>query len=436
MNITIIGTGYVGLTVGTCLAETGNDVTCVDKDQEIVDRLTRGKAPFYEPGLDDLLERNVDEDRLSFTADLESAIAGANIIYVTVGTPPDDDGSADLSAVLEVAESIGEAMDGPKMVVIKSTVPVGTAEKVRKKVAKKTDEDFQVVSNPEFLKEGNAVDDFMKPDRIVIGTDSEEVKETLEDLYEPFVRTTGNPILFMDNRSAEMVKYAANTMLAARVSLMNELANLSEKLGADIDNVRRGIGYDHRIGTHFIFPGTGYGGSCFPKDVQALMDLGNKKGAEMRMAWAIHTVNEKQKKVLAEKIVDYFGPNLTTKRIAVWGLSFKPGTDDMRNAPSIDLINKLIEGGAEVVAHDPVAIETAKDVLPQEVKYNHDQYQTLDDADGLAVVTEWKKFRNPNFEKMKQFMNFPVIFDGRNIYDPSKLEKLGFYYEGIGRSAG
>ncbi|MFB6214459.1 MAG: UDP-glucose/GDP-mannose dehydrogenase family protein [Candidatus Bipolaricaulia bacterium] len=434
MDISVIGTGYVGLTVGTCLAETGSDVTCVDKDQEVVDQLTEGKAPFYEPGLDDLLERNVNEDRLEFTTELESAVTGAEMIYITVGTPPDDDGSADLSAVLKVAESIGSAMDEHKIIVNKSTVPVGTARKVSNKIAKNTDAPFEVVSNPEFLKEGNAVDDFMKPDRIVVGTKSEEVEEIFEDLYEPFVRTTGNPILFMDNRSAEMVKYAANTMLASRVSLMNELANLSEKLGADIENVRKGIGYDHRIGTHFIFAGTGYGGSCFPKDVQALVNLGKQKEVDMKMAKAIHRVNEQQKEILAEKISDYFDGQLSDKKIAVWGLSFKPGTDDMRNAPSINLISNLVDAGAEVVAHDPIAIDTAKDELPEEVKFDEDQYQTLTDADALAIVTEWKKFRNPNFDKIKEFMANPAIFDGRNIYDPSKLQKIGFYYEGIGRS--
>ncbi|MCF7890543.1 UDP-glucose/GDP-mannose dehydrogenase family protein [Candidatus Bipolaricaulota bacterium] len=434
MDITVIGTGYVGLTVGVCLAETGNDVTCVDKDQDVVDQLTGGKVPFYEPGLDDLLERNVTEDRLEFTTELESAVTGAEIIYITVGTPPDDDGTADLSAVLKVAESIGSAMNEYKIVVNKSTVPVGTAQKVRNKIAEKADAQFDVVSNPEFLKEGNAVNDFMKPDRIVVGTKNEEVEETFEDLYEPFVRTTGNPILFMDNRSAEMVKYAANTMLASRVSLMNELANLSEKLSADIENVRKGIGYDHRIGTHFIFAGTGYGGSCFPKDVQALKNLGEKKDTDMKMAKAIHRVNEQQKEILAEKINSYFDGQLSDKKIAVWGLSFKPGTDDMRNAPSINLINNLLEQEAKVVAHDPIAIDTAKEELPEEVKFNEDQYQTLNDADALAVVTEWKKFRNPNFDKIKEFMSNPAVFDGRNIYDPAKLQKLGFYYEGIGRA--
>jgi len=436
MKITVIGTGYVGLTVGACLAETGNDVTCMDKDQEVVGQLNRGKLTFYEPELDNLLERNTQEDRLNFTTDLKSAVNRAKIIYITVGTPPDEDGAADLSGVLEVASSIGEMMNEQKIVVNKSTVPVGTADKVRKKISQNTDQNFDVVSNPEFLKEGNAVDDFMKPDRIVIGTGSKEVEETFEDLYEPFVRTTGNPILFMDNRSAEMVKYAANTMLASRVSLMNELANLSEELGADIENVRRGIGYDHRIGTHFIFAGTGYGGSCFPKDVQALINLGEQKNTDMKMARAIHRVNERQKEIIAEKIVNYLGGDLSDKKIAVWGLSFKPGTDDMRNAPSINLINHLVDHNAEVVAHDPIAIENAKEELPEDVNFDDDQYQTLADADALAVVTEWKKFRNPNFDKMKEFMNNPAIFDGRNIYDPAKLQKLGFYYEGIGRRAG
>ncbi|MFW6049303.1 MAG: UDP-glucose dehydrogenase family protein [Candidatus Bipolaricaulota bacterium] len=434
MKITVIGTGYVGLTVGTCLAETGNDVICVDKNQDVVDKLCQGELTFHEPALDDLLERNVNEERLDFTTEVERAVKFADIAYITVGTPPDGDGSADISAVLEVARSIGRTMEEPKIVVNKSTVPVGTADRVRKTLSGETDEEFHVVSNPEFLKEGNAVDDFMKPDRIVVGTDSEEVKEALEDLYEPFVRTTGHPILFMDNRSAEMVKYAANTMLASRVSLMNELANLSEKLGADIENVRRGIGYDHRIGTHFIFAGTGYGGSCFPKDVRALINLGKETGREMKMAKAIHEVNEAQKEILADKIIRYLDGDLTDKEVAVWGLSFKPGTDDMRNAPSINLINRLIELGAEVVAHDPVAIEMAKEELPTEVVFNGDQYETLKGADALAVVTEWKKFRNPNFERMKESMKNPAIFDGRNIYDPAKMQELGFYYEGIGRS--
>jgi len=436
MKIAVIGTGYVGLTVGTCLAETGNDVICIDKDEETVEKLCKGKPPFYEPGLDDLLERNIKEDRLEFTTDFESNVRKSSIIYITVGTPPDDDGSADLSAVLGVAESIGKAMTEPKIVVNKSTVPVGTADKVRKKIDQNTDHDYHVVSNPEFLKEGNAVDDFMKPDRIVIGTKSREVEETFEDLYEPFVRTTGNPILFMDNRSAEMVKYAANTMLASRVSLMNELANLSEKLSADIENVRKGLGYDHRIGTHFIFAGTGYGGSCFPKDVQALINLGEQKDTDMKMAKAIHRVNENQKEVLAEKIINYLDGDMSGKKVAVWGLSFKPGTDDMRNAPSISLINNLVDHGAEVIAHDPVAIENAREELPEEVDFDDDQYETLTGADALAVVTEWKKFRNPNFDKIKKIMNNPAIFDGRNIYDPDKLTNLGFYYEGIGRTTG
>ena len=365
---------------------------------------------------------------------MESAVHYGNIIYITVGTPPRDDGSADLSGVLEVARSIGEIMDESKIVVNKSTVPVGTADKVREEIGQHTDQDFDVVSNPEFLKEGNAVDDFMKPDRIVVGTKSEAVEEIFEDLYEPFVRTTGNPILFMDNRSAEMVKYAANTMLASRVSLMNELANLSEELGADIENVRRGIGYDHRIGTHFIFAGTGYGGSCFPKDVQALINLGEQKDTKMQLAEAIHQVNERQKGILAEKIIDYLDGDMSNKKVAVWGLSFKPGTDDMRNAPSIDLINNLLDHGAEVVAHDPIAIDNAREVLPEEVTFDDDQYRTLKEADAMAVVTEWKKFRNPNFDKMKEFMANPAIFDGRNIYDPGKLTNLGFYYEGIGRA--
>ena len=434
MRIAVIGTGYVGLTVGVGLAETGNDVTCVDKDQGVVDQLSQGKLTFHEPELDDLLERNVNEDRLNFTTDLESAVQYGDIIYITVGTPPKDDGSADLSGVLKVARSIGETMDESKIVVNKSTVPVGTADKVREEVDQNTDQDFDVVSNPEFLKEGNAVDDFMKPDRIVVGTKSEAVEEIFEDLYEPFVRTTGNPILFMDNRSAEMVKYAANTMLASRVSLMNELANLSEELGADIENVRRGIGYDHRIGTHFIFAGTGYGGSCFPKDVQALINLGEQKDTKMQLAEAIHQVNERQKGILAEKIIDYLDGDMSKKKVAVWGLSFKPGTDDMRNAPSIDLINNLLDHGAEVVAHDPIAIDNAREVLPEEVTFDDDQYRTLKEADAMAVVTEWKKFRNPNFDKMKEMMANPAIFDGRNIYDPVKLTNLGFYYEGIGRA--
>lgn len=434
MKITVIGTGYVGLTVGACLAETGNDVICVDKDQDIINTLDQGKLTFHEPELDDLLKRNLKEERLHFTTNQESAIHFGDIIYITVGTPPDDAGAADISAVLDVAESIGQAMTQGKIVVTKSTVPVGTADEVANTIERETNKEFHVVSNPEFLKEGNAVDDFMKPDRIVIGTNEPAVKKTFEDLYEPFVRTTGNPILFMDNRSAEMVKYAANTMLASRVSLMNELAKLSEKLGTDIENVRRGIGYDHRIGTHFIFAGTGYGGSCFPKDVQALISLGEEKGTEMEMARAIHEVNERQKEILAEKILRYLDGNLKGKQIGVWGLSFKPGTDDMRNAPSINLIKRLIDRGAKVVAHDPVAITAAREVLPEKVTFNKNQYETLKGAHALAVVTEWKKFRNPNFDKMKEVMKNPAVFDGRNIYDPAKLKDLGFYYEGIGRT--
>lgn len=433
MNIAVIGTGYVGLTVGTCLAETGNDVTCVDKDETVVEGLKNGNVPFYEPGLEDMLKRNVKEDRLTFTTDLSSGVSEASIVYITVGTPPDDDGSADLSSIRTVGKSLGELIEEDKIVVIKSTVPVGTAEEIKQLIDEGSDVQVDVVSNPEFLKEGNAVDDFMKPDRIIIGSESDEANETLTDLYEPFVRTTGNPILTMDNRSAEMVKYAANTMLASRVSLMNELARLSEEVDADIEEVRKGIGYDHRIGTHFIFAGTGYGGSCFPKDVQALISLGSDRDLDMRMAKAIHGVNEKQKKILSQKIIEYFNGTVSDKKVAIWGLSFKPGTDDMRNAPSIEVINELMKRGAEVVAHDPVANERAKGKFDNGVSFNDDQYDTLKETDALAVITEWKKFRNPNFERVKELMDNPAIFDGRNIYDPEKLKGLGFYYEGIGR---
>jgi len=432
-SIAVVGTGYVGLTVGACLAEYGNVVTCVDSDAERIESLLQGSLPFYEPGLPELVGRNQAVGRLSFTTDLDDAVKRSLLIYITVGTPDAGDGSADLQQVETAAAAIGKAMNGYRIIVMKSTVPVGTSELVRDVISRTTDEDFDVVSNPEFLKEGNAIADFTRPDRIVIGTSNRESAAVLQELYAPFVRTTGNPILVMDSASAEMVKYAANAMLATRISVMNEFANLSERVGADIESVRQGIGHDHRIGNHFIFAGVGFGGSCFPKDLKALIQLGRRHGCKMEIASAVERVNEEQKQVLAEKVIERFGSSLTGRRIAVWGLSFKPKTDDIRNAPSLAVVERLLGDGASVAVYDPAAMNRAKEILGDRVTYSETHYDALEDADALLVVTEWAEFRNADFKRIRRLMRTPVLFDGRNIYDPQMTRDEGFEYHGIGR---
>ncbi len=432
MKLCVIGTGYVGLVAGTCFAESGNDVVCVDIDAEKIERLKRGEVPIYEPGLEELIRRNVAEGRLSFTTDLADAVRRSLLCFIAVGTPQGDDGSADLGAVIRVAAEIAEAMDGYKVIVTKSTVPVGTAERIRQVIASRTRHPFDVVSNPEFLKEGAAIEDFMKPDRVVIGTDSERARELLRELYEPFVRTE-QPILFMSTASAEMTKYCANSMLAARISLMNEFANLCERVGANIDDVRRGVGFDRRIGQHFLFPGVGYGGSCFPKDVKAVIRTAEQYGLDFRMLRAAEEVNARQKQLLVEKVMQHFGEYLRGMRFAVWGLSFKPRTDDMREAPSITIIEALLRARAEVHAHDPEALGEAKKIFGDRIHYHRVNYDALRGADALLIVTEWNEFRRPDFDRMKQLMKHPVIFDGRNIYDPEDMAARGFVYYSIGR---
>ena len=427
----MVGVGYVGLVTGTCLAESGNEVLCVDNDTRKIALLKKGKVPIYEPGLEMLIARNVKEKRLIFTTDLARGVKDSLIIFIAVGTPPADDGASDLSQVFAVAREIGRTMKTYKIVVTKSTVPVGTAEKVNSIIAQVTKHSFDMVSNPEFLKEGAAIEDFMKPDRIILGVEKPEVEEAMKELYAPFVRT-GNPILTMDIRSAEMTKYAANAMLATRISFMNELANLCEVAGADINAVRSGIGSDPRIGSSFLFPGVGYGGSCFPKDVQAMIKTAEEHQHRLKILPAVEDTNQKQKVLLAEKVIKRFKKNLKDKTIAVWGLSFKPNTDDMREAPSITIINALLKYGATVKAYDPVATTSAKKVFKDTIHYAKDNYTLLKGADALTVITEWNEFRRPDFEKMLKLMKSPIIFDGRNIYSPKKLKAMGFEYYGIG----
>jgi len=432
MKIAIIGTGYVGLVTGTCFAETGNDVICVDNNMDKIENMKSGIMPIYEPGLDELAKRNVKEGRLFFTTDIKHAIESSLFVFICVGTPPKKDGSADLSSVWNVAESIGKNINGYKIIVTKSTVPVGTTDRVKEIVSKGSKQQFDVASNPEFLKEGAAIDDFMKPDRIVIGTEDPRVEELLKELYSPFVRT-GKPILAMNIRSSELTKYAANAMLATRISFMNEIANLCEKVGADINMVRIGMGTDPRIGSSFLFPGVGYGGSCFPKDVRAIVEVGRDVGYEMKILPMVEEVNQYQKQLLAYKIIEYFKGNIKGRKIAVWGLAFKPRTDDMRDAPAIEIINKLLEAGALIEAYDPVAIHEAKKIFADKIKYGEKNYDILNNADALAVITEWNEFREPDFERLKSVMKHPVIFDGRNIYDGKKIKAKGFDYIGIGR---
>jgi UDPglucose 6-dehydrogenase len=431
VNIGVVGTGYVGLVVGACLAETGNVVRCVDSDAEKISRLYKGEIPIFEPGLEELVVRNAAEERLRFTTDLASTVAESEVIFIAVGTPQDEDGSADLRHVLEVARGIGKSMNGYKIVVNKSTVPVGTAARVREEIAALTSHPFSVVSNPEFLKEGTAIDDFLKPDRVVIGTGEPEVEAVMRRLYEPFVRT-GKPILVMSPPSAELTKYAANAMLASRISFMNEIANYCDQVGADVRDIRMGMGTDSRIGASFLFPGVGYGGSCFPKDVKALIRMGREAGVPFHVVEAVDRTNEKQKSILVGRVEAHLG-GLASRVVAVWGLAFKPRTDDMREAPAIAIIEGLLRGGAAVRAYDPKAEEWARHVLGDRVTLCGRAYEAAEGADALVVVTEWNEFREPDFGRLKEVMRHAAVFDGRNIYDPATLRSRGFHYEGIGR---
>ncbi len=432
MRIAVIGTGYVGLVAGTCFAESGNTVTCVDIDEEKVRRLHDGVIPIYEPGLEEILKRNVNDGRLKFTTNYTEAIPKAEVVFIAVGTPPGEDGSADLKYVLAAARSIGEAMTGYLVVVDKSTVPVGTARKVQAALAESTDHPFDVVSNPEFLKEGAAIDDFMKPDRVVIGSDNQTAADVMDELYGPFVRT-GNPIIHMDVESAELTKYAANAMLATRISFMNEISNICIRVGANVDAVRKGIGSDARIGSKFLFAGLGYGGSCFPKDVQAIVRTSAEYGYDFKILQAVEAVNENQKALLSELVFNHYGKNLSGKRFAVWGLSFKPNTDDMREAPSVVVIKALLAAGATVTAFDPEAVEESKKHhLGDSIEYAEAPMDALEGATALILITEWNEFRRPDFDRVKELLVDPVIFDGRNIYSRGRLEKRGFTYYGVG----
>jgi UDPglucose 6-dehydrogenase len=432
VNISVIGTGYVGLVVGACLAETGNNVCCADIDARKIERLKKNDIPIYEPGLEPLVERNQREERLAFTTDLEAAIAGSEVIFIAVGTPPGEDGSADLQHVLQVASLIGRHATREVVVVTKSTVPVGSAAKVGEAVSKEARFAFYLCSNPEFLKEGAAVEDFMRPDRVVLGVDSAQARKIMTELYAPFVRT-GKPILLMDIASAEMTKYAANGMLATRISFMNEIANLCDKLGANVDFVRKGIGSDTRIGQSFLFPGPGYGGSCFPKDVKALVRIGEECGVPLNVLAAVQSANERQKEVLLAKLRNALGGQLKGRRIAMWGLAFKAGTDDMREAPSLTLIDGLLGEGVSICAHDPAAVEHTRGLLGNRIDYAETNYEALSGADALVVVTDWNEYRNPDFDRVKRTLRQPVIVDGRNLYDVEKMRGLGVRYHSIGR---
>ncbi len=436
MKIAIAGTGYVGLVTGTCFAEVGIDVVCVDVDEKKIENLKKGIIPIYEPGLEEMVHRNFEKGRLHFSTDLGASIQDADVVFSAVGTPPDEDGSADLKYVLDVARTVGKNMQDYVLMVTKSTVPVGTAEKVRKAmkdelIKRKSDLDFDVASNPEFLKEGAAIDDFMKPDRIVVGVDSEKAQKIMQKLYKPFT-LNGHPVIFMDIVSAEMTKYAANSMLATKISFMNDIANLCEIVGADVNMVRKGIGSDTRIGPKFIYPGAGYGGSCFPKDVKALIKTAEENKYSLRVLKAVEEVNEDQKSVMFHKINNYFDGDLKGKRIALWGLSFKPKTDDMREAPSLVIIDKLLKAGATVKAYDPEAMEESKRRIGDIIDYAPDQYDALIDADCLLLITEWTEFRFPNFNVMKKLMKNHLIFDGRNVFDVAEMKERGFKYSCIG----
>ena len=432
MKICVIGTGYVGLVAGAGFADMGNDVVCCDVDAQKIEGLKRGVMPIYEPGLDKLVTSNAAEGRLTFTTDVKTGVAGAEVILLAVGTPPGPDGSADLSFILKAAEQVGAALTGWAVVVTKSTVPVGTGDKIEAIIKKVTKHECAVTSNPEFLKEGDAVSDFMKPDRVVVGTDDKRAIETLRALYAPFTRTTDR-MLVMDRRSAELTKYAANSMLATRISFMNDLANLCELLGADIELVRKGMGSDARIGPRFLFAGPGFGGSCFPKDLRAAISTGREVGYKLEVLDAVVAVNERQKRRLGDKIVAHFGGDLSGKRIAIWGLAFKPGTDDIREAPALVLIDRLLAAGAVVSATDPVAIEAVRKQLGDRIEYQESHYECARGADALALVTEWHEFRRPSFERLKSIMRQPVLFDGRNVWNPAELRAVGFTYYGIGR---
>ena len=434
MNLAVIGTGYVGLVAGTCFAETGNDVVCVDIDEEKIAMLKSGKVPIYEPGLEEIVRRNAEDQRLSFTNELGSAVKKSEIIFIAVGTPQSATGHANLSYVEATARSIGKAMNGFKIIVTKSTVPVGTADLIKGWLSEETRQPFAVASNPEFMKEGAAVEDFMKPDRVVLGGDNPEALETLKELYEPFLRT-GNPILVMDSRSAEMSKYAANAMLATKISFINEIACLCEELRADVSEVRRAISLDRRIGPHFIFPGVGYGGSCFPKDIRAMISMAGDNRA-MPLLTAVEHVNERQKGRLFDKVKNHFGDDLSRLTFAIWGLAFKPRTDDMRDAPSIVVIKALLDAGSRVQAFDPEAMEEARKIFGDRIQYTHRNYDALHGAAALLILTEWNEFRRPDFTRIKSLLKQPVIFDGRNIFDPADLRKLGFTYYSIGRNDG
>lgn len=431
-KIAVVGTGYVGLVTGTCFAETGNHVVCIDIDKNKVDKMLRGEIPIYEPNLSVLFERNIKANRLNFTTDLVEGIKDAEIIFLALPTPPGEDGSADLSYILGVAEQLGKIMTEYKVIVDKSTVPVGTAEKVHNMIAKNASVDFDVVSNPEFLREGFAVDDFMKPDRVVIGSSSEKAQKIMEQLYKPFVRQ-GNPILFMDEKSAELTKYAANSFLATKITFMNEIANFCELVGADVDKVRIGIGSDDRIGKRFLFPGIGYGGSCFPKDVQALVNSGNENAFSFEILKAVMNVNESQKTILLPKIKNYFRGNLEGKKIALWGLAFKPDTDDIREAPALYMIDALTKEGATICAYDPEAMKNVEREIGDKVIYAKDEYEALINADALVICTEWGVFRNPDFDRIGELLKDKVIFDGRNLFDSEEMNEKGFYYNSIGR---
>ncbi len=432
MKIAVIGTGYVGLVTGTCLAETGNNVICVDINEEKIKKMQAGEVPIYEPGLDVLFHRNIAQDRLSFTTDLASAVESAQIIFMALPTPPGGDGAADLSYILGAAKDISKLVTSYKVIVNKSTVPVGTADQVAAVFKANTDIEIDVVSNPEFLREGVAVDDFMKPDRVVIGTSSEKAQKLMAELYAPYVRQ-GNPIFFMDERSSELTKYAANSFLATKITFMNEIANLCEIVGADVDSVRKGIGSDDRIGKRFLFPGIGYGGSCFPKDVQALSIAAEAHNYDFQILKAVMEVNEKQKTVMVHKILKYFKNDINGKHFALWGLAFKPETDDIREAPALYIIDELVQRGATVTAFDPEAMKNVKSTVGNKINFAENQYDALKNADALLIATEWSVFRNPDFEKMDSVLANKVIFDGRNLFDLQKMIDLGYYYNSIGR---
>jgi len=432
MKIAVIGTGYVGLVTGTCFAETGNTVICVDIDEQKINKLSRGEMTIYEPGLEKLLRRNLREGRLKFTTDLADSVNESVLILLALPTPPGEDGSADLSAILKVANDLGKIIKEYKVIIDKSTVPVGTAEKVRKAIATNCKCEFDVVSNPEFLREGLAVEDFMKPDRVIIGTSSDKAKKILSDLYAPFVRQ-GNPLVFMDERSAELTKYAANSFLATKISFMNEIAILCERLGADVDMVRRGLGSDDRIGKRFLFPGIGYGGSCFPKDVKALVQSASEVDYSFNILKAVMQVNEKQKVYFLPRIKKHFNNDLKNKKITLWGLAFKPNTDDIREAPALAIIDELLKEGALVTAFDPEAMANVKKMLGDKIIFADSQYDAIKDCDALIIATEWNEFRTPDFDRMVSLMKNKVIFDGRNVYEPGMMRDLGFHYESIGR---